>query len=70
MMRLDDDSKLTGRWNINVFDEMHNKNAVYLPNGVDKDLEEWWPGTMKNETDHFRICKTEQYYGKAARNVT
>jgi hypothetical protein len=56
IMRLDDDSKLTGRW-INVFDEMRNKNAVYFSNGVDKDLEEWWPGTMKMKQITFEYVK-------------
>ena len=56
IMRLDDDSTLTGKW-INVFDEMRRKNAVYFSNGVDKDLEEWWPGTMKMKQVTFEYVK-------------
>jgi hypothetical protein len=55
-MRLDDDSKIRGRW-INVFDEMRNKNAVYFANDVDRDLEEWWPGTMKMKQITFEYVK-------------
>jgi hypothetical protein len=46
IMRLDDDSQMTGKW-LNVFDEMRAKNAVYFANNVDVDLEEQLPGTMK-----------------------
>lgn len=46
IMRLDDDSKLTGKW-INVFKEINEKNAVYFANNVDVDLEKRLPGTMK-----------------------
>ena len=56
IMRLDDNSKVTGRW-INVFVEMHNKNAVYFANDVDRDLEEWWPGTMKMKRVTFEYVK-------------
>ncbi len=56
IMRLDDDSKIRGRW-INVFDEMRNKNAVYFANDVDRDLEEWWPGTMKMKQITFDYVK-------------
>jgi hypothetical protein len=56
IMRLDDDSQVTGKW-INVFDEMRNKNAVYFSNGVDKDLEELWPGTMKMKQATFEYVK-------------
>lgn len=45
IMRIDDDSQLTGNW-FNVFDEMRAKNAVYFANNVDVDLEEQLPGTM------------------------
>ncbi|CAF3393477.1 unnamed protein product [Rotaria socialis] len=45
IMRLDDDSKLLGRW-FNVFDEMRRKNAVYFANDIDVDLETQLPGTM------------------------
>jgi hypothetical protein len=56
IMRLDDDSKLTGRW-MNVFDEMRNKNAVYFSNGVDRDFEKSWPGTMKMKQITFKYVK-------------
>jgi hypothetical protein len=46
IMRLDDDSKITGKW-INVFDEMRSKNAVYFANNLDMDEERQLPGTMK-----------------------
>ncbi|CAF1555935.1 unnamed protein product [Rotaria sp. Silwood1] len=49
IMRLDDDSKIFGRW-FNVFDEMRLKNAVYFANNIDIDLEEQLPGTMKMKT--------------------
>jgi len=56
IMRLDDDSKLKGRW-INVFDEMRDKNAVYFANNVDIDLEEQLPGTMNLKQFTFDYIK-------------
>jgi hypothetical protein len=56
IMRLDDDSKLTGKW-INVFDEMRQKNAVYFANNVDVDLEEQLPGTMDLKRVTFDYVK-------------
>ena len=46
VMRLDDDSRLTGTW-FNVFDEMRAKNAVYFANNMDVDFEKKLPGTMR-----------------------
>ncbi|CAF3304200.1 unnamed protein product [Rotaria sp. Silwood2] len=65
-MRLDDDSKILGRW-FNVFDEMCRKNAVYFANNVDIDLEDQLPGTMNmqrvtfdyNYYNNFEISKVE-----------
>lgn len=45
IMRLDDDSQLTGEW-FNIFDQMRRKDAVYFANTVDIDLEGQLPGTM------------------------
>lgn len=45
IMRLDDDSRIRGRW-FNVFDEMRRKDAVYFANNCDVDLEDQLPGTM------------------------
>ncbi len=56
IMRLDDDSKLKGKW-INVFDEMRDKNAVYFANNVDIDLEEQLPGTMNLKQFTFDYIK-------------
>ena len=54
VMRLDDDSRLTGSW-FNVFDEMRAKNAIYFANNMDVDCEKQLPGTMllKQITDQY-----------------
>lgn len=57
IMRLDDDSKIMGKW-INVFDEMRRTNAVYFANNIDIDLEDQLPGTMKmQEFTHAHVKK-------------
>jgi hypothetical protein len=56
IMRLDDDSKLTGKW-MNVFDEIRRKNAVYFANNVDIDLEKQLPGTMNLKRITFDYVK-------------
>lgn len=56
IMRLDDDSQLTGKW-INIFDEMRHNNAVYFANNVDIDLEERLPGTMDLKRVTFDYVK-------------
>ncbi|CAF4722380.1 unnamed protein product [Rotaria sp. Silwood2] len=66
IMRLDDDSKILGRW-FNVFDEMCRKNAVYFANNVDIDLEDQLPSTMNmqrmtfdyNYYNNFEVSKVE-----------
>jgi hypothetical protein len=56
IMRLDDDSQLTGKW-INIFDEMHHHNAVYFANNLDVDFEERLPGTMNLKRITFDYIK-------------
>ncbi|CAF0997989.1 unnamed protein product [Adineta ricciae] len=56
IMRLDDDSKMTGHW-INAFDEMRRRKAVYFANNVDIDIEEQLPGTMKLKQVTYEYLK-------------
>ncbi|CAF4209425.1 unnamed protein product [Rotaria sp. Silwood2] len=56
IMRLDDDSKILGRW-FNVFDEMCRKNTVYFANNVDIDLEDQLPSTMDMQRVTFDYMK-------------
>lgn len=56
IMRLDDDSQLSGRW-FNIFEEMDRKNAVYFANNLDVDSEYQLPGTMKIKEVTFEYVK-------------